>query len=92
MATHVHLCYNTAPMYTLYILKCSDKSLYTGIARDLDKRLETHRRGLGSKYVRARLPFSLIYTEEYKNRSIATKREIKIKNMTRKQKLALLKK
>ncbi len=74
-------------MYTLYIIKCSDDSLYTGIARDLDKRLETHRTGMGSKYVRARLPFSLVYSEKCKNRSTATKREMAIKKMTRNQKL-----
>jgi len=77
-------------MYKLYIIKCSDGSLYTGIARDLDKRLETHRQGLGSKYVRARLPFSLVYTEDCKNRSVATKREIEIKHMDRKTKLKLI--
>ena len=77
-------------MYTLYILKCSDASLYTGIARDLDKRLETHKSGKGSKYVRARLPFSVVYTEAIKNRSLATKREIEIKKMTREEKLQLI--
>jgi len=76
-------------MYTLYIIKCSDGSLYTGIAKDLEKRLETHRQGLGSKYVRARLPFSLFYTEKHKDRSTATKREISIKKLTRQQKLKL---
>ncbi|PLX28437.1 hypothetical protein C0581_02300 [Candidatus Parcubacteria bacterium] len=79
-------------MYTLYILQCSDGSLYTGIAKDLDKRLETHKQGTGSKYVRARLPFSLVYTEKCKNRSIATKREMAIKKLTRQQKLKLIKK
>ena len=78
-------------MYTLYIIKCADGSLYTGIARDLEARLETHRQGVGSKYVRARLPFSLVYTEKLKNRSKATKREMKIKKMTREDKLELIK-
>ena len=79
-------------MYTLYIIKCKDDSLYTGIAKDLDARLETHRQGAGSKYVRARLPFSLVYTEKCKDRSMATKREMEIKRMDRKTKLELIKK
>lgn len=83
---------NTPPMYKLYIIKCSDGSLYTGIAKDLDARLETHRQGAGSKYVRARLPFTLVYSEECRDRSTATKREIVIKKMERKQKLLLIKK
>jgi putative endonuclease len=77
-------------MYKLYIIKCSDGSLYTGIAKDLDVRLETHRQGTGSKYVRARLPFSLVYTAEYKDRSTATKREMEIKKLTRQEKLELI--
>jgi len=77
-------------MYKLYIIKCSDDSLYTGIARDLEKRLETHKKGKGSKYVRARLPFSLVYTEKCKDRSNATKREMAIKKMTRVEKLKLI--
>lgn len=77
-------------MYKLYIIKCSDGSLYTGIAKDLDARLETHRQGTGSKYVRARLPFSLVYEEECKDRSTATKREMEIKKMSRKEKLELV--
>jgi putative endonuclease len=79
-------------MYTLYILKCSDKSLYTGIAKDLKNRLEAHRAGTGSKYVRAHLPFELMYTEECENRSIASKRESLVKKMKREMKLRLIKK
>jgi len=76
-------------MYKLYIIKCNDGSLYTGIAKDLEKRLEMHRQGLGSKYVRARLPFSLVYTEKHRDRNTATKREMAIKKLTRQQKLKL---
>ena len=85
------MCYNMPHMYTLYIIKCADGSLYTGIARDLEARLETHRQGTGSKYVRARLPFSLVYTEKLKDRSKATKREMAIKKLTRDEKLELIK-
>ncbi|MBU0597353.1 GIY-YIG nuclease family protein [Patescibacteria group bacterium] len=76
-------------MYTLYILKCADDSLYTGIAKDLRHRIETHREGNGSKYVRARLPFEVVFHEKHKNRSEATKREMEIKKMTREEKLKL---
>jgi putative endonuclease len=77
-------------MYTLYILRCKDDSFYTGIAKNLDKRLEMHRAGTGSKYVRARLPIEVVYTEEWKDRSSATKREMEIKKMTRTDKLKLI--
>jgi len=79
-------------MYTVYILQCADDSLYTGIARNLDKRLADHETSKGSKYVRTRLPFQLVYNETQPNRSSATKREMEIKKMTREKKLALIKK
>jgi len=50
-------------MYYVYILKCSDDSLYTGITNNLDKRMQVHIAGQGSRYVRARLPFEIVYTE-----------------------------
>ena len=77
-------------MYTLYILQCADNSLYTGIAKNLEKRLEMHRAGTGAKYVRGRLPFKLVYTEECKDRSSALKREIQIKKMKKIQKCKLI--
>lgn len=77
-------------MYYLYILRCSDNTLYTGITNDLEKRMQTHRDGVGSKYVRARLPFQIIYTEELKDRSEASKREYEIKSWTRDQKISNL--
>lgn len=77
-------------MYTLYLIRCSDDSLYTGIAKDLEKRLAVHKNGKGSVYVRARLPFSLVYTEKHKDRSRATKREMEIKKMTRQEKEKLI--
>ena len=79
-------------MYFLYILECNDKSLYTGITNDLDKRLSTHLNGKGSKYVRSRLPFELKYTEEFETKSEALKREIFIKSLNRDQKIILLNK
>lgn len=77
-------------MYTVYMLQCADGSLYTGIAKNLDTRLSAHTKGIGSKYVRARLPFSLVYTEEAANRSIASKRETEIKKLPRDKKLILI--
>lgn len=76
--------------YTLYILKCVDQSLYTGIALDLESRLEAHRKGSGSKYVRAKLPFVCVYTEILPSKSEALKREIAIKKLSRKAKLDLI--
>lgn len=77
-------------MYTLYLLQCSDNSLYTGITNDLENRLEAHRSGNGSKYVRTRLPFDVVYTEELENRSEASKREYEIKSWSREEKIEKL--
>lgn len=76
--------------YFVYILKCSDGSLYTGITNDLDHRLAMHKSGKGSKYVRAHLPIELVYREEFKTKSEALKREIEIKKMSRTQKLYMI--
>ena len=77
-------------VWFVYILRCADRSLYAGIARDVLKRLTEHRRGQGSKYVRSRLPAKLVYFEKYLSRSRALKREHEIKCWTRVQKLALI--
>ncbi len=77
-------------MYYLYILKCSDNSLYTGITKDLKLRFSSHRNGTGSKYVRSRLPFKHVYTEKFKNQSAALKREFQIKQWPRNKKFLLL--
>ena len=74
-------------MYHLYILKCSDGSFYTGITNNLEKRFKAHKEGIGSKYVRARLPFSHVYTESFENRSEAQKREYEVKSWSRSQKV-----
>ena len=73
------------------MLKCNDSSIYTGISNNLNRRLVTHANGNGSKYVRARLPFKLIYTEERLSRSKAIKREIEIKKLDKKNKELLVK-
>jgi len=79
-------------MYSLYILKCSDNTLYTGITNNLEKRLKMHSWDIPgwAKYTRARLPVELIYNEEVWDRSEATKRELQIKKLSREKKLELI--
>ena len=77
--------------WVVYMLKCNDNSIYTGISNDLIKRLETHAKGNGSKYIRTRLPFKLIYTEECQSKSKALKREIEIKKLSKNNKELLVK-
>lgn len=76
--------------WMIYILKLSNGTYYTGITNNLERRLDQHSKGKGSKYVRANLPFTLKYLETSPNRSISSKREYEIKQMTRKQKEALI--
>nr|WP_248484800.1 GIY-YIG nuclease family protein [Tepidibacter aestuarii] len=79
-------------MNYVYIIECSDGTLYTGYTNDLDKRINTHNKGRGAKYTRCRLPVKLRYYEEYGSKGEALKREYKIKQMTRQQKLKLIEK
>ena len=74
----------------VYILKCNDNSLYTGITNDLNKRVATHNSGKGAKYTKTRTPVSLIYKEAFETKAEALKREIEIKKLKRKEKLALI--
>lgn len=77
--------------YFVYILECSDGSLYTGITTDLTKRLDEHNtKDTGAKYTKARRPVKLIYQETSENRSTASKREYAIKKLTRLKKLELI--
>lgn len=73
-------------MWYLYILRCRDGSLYTGITTDIDKRLAVHRSGKGAKYTRGRAPLELVYQEECGSHSDALKREYAVKNLTRQEK------
>ena len=79
-------------MWYLYILRCKDGSLYTGITTDVEKRLEAHRAGKGAKYTRGRGPLELVYKEECGDHSEALKREAEIKRLPRDEKLKLIKK
>ena len=76
--------------WIIYILKCKDQSLYTGITNNLDKRIEQHISGNGSKYLRGRLPLKLVYKEHALNRSDATKRELEIKKLNKRAKQFLI--
>lgn len=80
-------------MYYLYILECADKTLYTGITVDLERRVNEHNSSkLGAKYTRARRPVKLVYSKKFRDRSLASKAESKIKKLTRKEKIKLTKK
>ena len=73
------------------MLKCADGSFYTGCAKDLEKRVNSHQAGTAAKYTRSRLPVELIYSELAEDRSGALKREYEIKQLTRSEKLELIK-
>jgi len=79
-----------AQPWFVYIVRCADGSLYTGIAKDVDRRLEQHNAGTASRYTRSRLPVTLEYQEEQLNQSVALKRELAIKALSRKAKDALI--
>jgi putative endonuclease len=76
----------------VYILRCADATLYTGIARDLEKRLMQHNGEHvgGPKYTRGRRPVQLAWTDEVSSRSAALKREAQIKKLPRSEKLRLI--
>jgi len=80
-------------MYYVYIVQCADDTLYTGIATELERRvLEHNESDKGAKYTRVRRPVNLVYSEEYPDRSTASRREYEIKKkMSRAEKLALIK-
>lgn len=77
--------------WSVYILRCADNSLYTGVTNDLERRIKQHNaeRG-GAKYTRMRQPVSLVYTEACADRSSAQIREAALKKLTRAEKEALL--
>ena len=76
--------------WTVYILRCGDGTLYTGCTNDLPRRLEAHQSGKGAKYTRSRLPVALAYREEAPDKSAALRREIAVKRLSRREKLALI--
>ena len=79
-------------MYFLYILECSDQTLYTGITTNLDRRIKEHNNSkLGAKYTKVRRPVKLVYSKDFISRSLASKEEARIKKLTRQQKIEFFK-
>lgn len=78
--------------WTVYILRCADNSLYTGITTDVERRLQEHNAGKknGASYTRGRRPVALVYKEQAIDRATATRREIEIKQLDRLQKEQLI--
>ena len=75
--------------WQVYMLRCADRSLYTGITNDLARRLRQHDSGRASRYTRSRRPIALVFVVRAANRSAALKREAAIKRLTRIEKLKL---
>ena len=73
----------------VYILRCSDGTLYTGWTNDIEKRLAAHNKGTGSKYTRGRIPVELIFKEEFETKEEAMSRETVIKSFKRSEKLMI---
>ena len=80
-----------ADMHFVYMVRCADGTLYTGYARDPERRTKVHNTGRGAKYTARRLPVSLVYSEECESRSAALKREHEVKRLARTQKELLAK-
>ncbi len=74
----------------VYIVRCADETLYTGVSTDVDRRAKAHSAGRGAKYTRSRSPVTVVYREPCPDKSAALRREGEIKKLTRKEKLALL--
>ncbi len=77
-------------MYWVYLLKCGDRSLYTGITNDLKRRFAQHQKGEASHYTSSKRVVKIVYTEEHPDRSSALKREAEIKSWRRNKKLHLV--
>ena len=75
----------------VYLMRCADNSLYTGITNDLPRRLDQHNAGTASRYTRSRLPVVLVYREPQENQSHALKRELAVKALSRQEKESLIK-
>ena len=80
----------TDKQWILYILRCKDDTLYTGITDDLPRRLKAHSEGKGAKYTRGRGPLTLCYQENCEDHSAALRRELQIKKLTRSEKIQLI--
>lgn len=74
----------------VYVVRCSDGTLYTGYATDVERRVQEHNEGQGARYTRGRTPVELVHTETFETRSAACQREWAIKQLRRREKLALV--
>jgi putative endonuclease len=77
-------------MYYVYLMRCEDGSIYTGITNDLARRFREHREGTGGHYTRSHKVTKIVHTEEFKTRSEALEREAEIKSWRRERKLKLI--
>lgn len=77
-------------MWFIYIIRCKDSKLYTGITTDIDRRLTEHNSARGGRFTRFRVPVKLVYSEKAPTRSAALKREAAIKSLSRADKLSLI--
>jgi predicted GIY-YIG superfamily endonuclease len=77
-------------VWFVYVLRCADGSLYTGITRDVSRRCRQHNAGTASRYTRSRRPTELVYQETYSGQGLALRREAVVKAMSRRQKEALI--
>jgi len=77
-------------MWFVYIIKCEDGSLYTGATNDLKKRFEAHKNGKGAKYTKSHIPEKIVFFEKHSKKIIALRREREIKDLTREEKLELI--
>lgn len=79
-------------MHFVYMVRCSDNSLYTGYTNDLDKRIEVHNTGKGAKYTRSRLPVNLVFYRRVDSKSIGLRLEARLKKLSKKKKEDLVQK
>ncbi|HYN00635.1 MAG TPA: GIY-YIG nuclease family protein [Aestuariivirgaceae bacterium] len=77
-------------LWHVYILQCADRTLYTGVAKNVHARLAVHNSGMGAKYTRSRLPVALLYRESVEDRGLALQREHAIKKLTAAEKRKLI--
>ena len=78
-------------MWFVYIIKCVDKSLYTGVTNDLKRRFDAHKKGKGAKYTRSHKPQKIVFFEKHAKKIVALRREREIKDWTREEKVNFLK-
>ncbi len=78
-------------MYFVYLIECSDKSIYTGITTDVARRFNEHKTGIGGHYTRSKQVVKVLYTEKFETRNEALRREAQIKGWRREKKLTLIK-